>query len=340
MAELFLDGCKLYHHLPVLNRWLGGQDIVPIHVEVSPTNACNYRCVFCYADHSEHALGTLPREPYLELMRSMGRMGVKSCLLAGDGEPLLNPACVDSIVVGAGAGVDMALNTNGLALQPEVGAAVLEHLTWLRFSVMSVEPGMYGKLHGTRAESLDKVRANIAAAVEIKRRAGLAVTLGVQQVLLPENGAEVADTARWAKEVGADYYVLKPFSLHPFNKDYQPEQIEQLPDLYREALLEAEGLSDEGFQKSNPIEQLDGWTNIPLVAFHSRHDQWMPFKAQESFIRALKARSEYPDEIEFVTFDRTGAPYEHIGFGRESAFVKEVQVEFVAKHLNMNMETT
>ena len=100
------------------------------------------------------------------------------------------------------------------------------------------------------------------------------------------------------------------------------------------------GLSDEAFQKSNPIEQLDGWTNIPLVAFHSRHDQWMPFKAQESFIRALEARSEYPDEIEFVTFDRTGAPYEHIGFGRESAFVKEVQVEFVAKHLNMNMETT
>ena len=126
------------------------------------------------------------------------------------------------------------------------------------------------------------------------------------------------------------------------------------PHLFKVAVLEAtsgdfwpmrdaplcKGLSDEAFRKSNPIEKLDGWKSIPIIAFHSRHDQWIPFKAQESFMRALKARSEHPQDIEFVTFDRTGAPNEHIGFGRESAFVKEVQVEFVAKHLNMNMETT
>lgn len=247
MAELFLDGCKLYHHLPTLNRWLAGEDIAPIHVEISPTNACNYRCLFCYADHSEHTMGTLPREPYLELMRSMGRMGVKSCLLAGDGEPLLNKACVESIRVGAEAGVDMALNSNGLALKLEISEQALKYLTWLRFSVMSVDADVYARLHGTRPESLEKVAENIAAAVAIKRRDRLDVTLGVQQVLLPENAAEVAETALWAKQLGADYYVLKPFSLHPFNEDYQPEQIEELPERYRTALLEAEQLTDDDF---------------------------------------------------------------------------------------------
>ena len=138
--KLFLDGCKIYHHLPALNKWLRGEHITPIHAEVSPTNACNYRCVFCYADHSEHAMGSLPRDAFLRLMTSMGRMGVKSCLFAGDGEPLLNPACVDAIITGRQSGVDMAINSNGLALTPEVSEQVIEHLTWLRLSVMSGKP--------------------------------------------------------------------------------------------------------------------------------------------------------------------------------------------------------
>jgi len=295
MAKLFLDGCKLYHHLPVLNRWLAGKMIAPIHVEISPTNACNYRCVFCYADHSEHAMGTLPRGPYLDLMRAMGKMGVKSCLLAGDGEPLLNEACADSIILGRQAGVDMALNTNGYALKPEVSEAVLEHLTWLRFSVMSVEPETYSRLHGVKADALKRVEEHIAAAAAYKRRRGLKVTLGVQQVLLPENGGDAAKVARWAKGLGVDYYVLKPFSLHPFNKEYQPEEIERLPQIYREVLAEAQALSDERFTSiirwqtfaGSPVRDYDvclGLSFISQIAADGGVYSCCPFFGQARFL--------------------------------------------------------
>ncbi len=91
------------------------------------------------------------------------------------------------------------------------------------------------------------------------------------------------------------------------------------------------GLGEEAFHKINPIEHLANWKDIPIIAFHSRHDEWIPFSGQESFIHALQERASNPKQIEFVTFDHTGAPYEHVGFGRESAFVKELQVEFVLK---------
>ena len=100
------------------------------------------------------------------------------------------------------------------------------------------------------------------------------------------------------------------------------------------------GLSEEQFSALNPVENLDTWSNIPLLAFHNRHDQWIPYTAQSAFIHALKHRYDDPDLIELVSFDHTGAPDEHMGFGRQSAFVKEVQVEFVAKHLRVDQEIT
>ena len=295
MAKLFLDGCKLYHHLETLNRFMAGQDIAPIHVEISPTNACNYRCVFCYADHSEHAMGTLPQEPFLKLMEDMGRMSVKSCLFAGDGEPLLNPACADAINKGRQSGIDMALNSNGLALRPQVSEKILPSLTWLRFSVMSVEPKKYAYLHGTRPESLQKAESNITAAVEIKKRDNLDVTLGIQQVLLPENGDEVFQIAQWAKNIGVDYYVLKPFSLHPFNKDYRPGQIEELPEKYAEQMKEAASLTDEQFTSiirwqtfsGSPKRDYDkclGLSFISQIAADGGVYSCCPFFGQERFL--------------------------------------------------------
>ncbi len=100
------------------------------------------------------------------------------------------------------------------------------------------------------------------------------------------------------------------------------------------------GLSAEQFDAMNPATNLSSWTTIPLVAFHNRHDQWIPYTAQTAFLHALQQRYDDPDLIELVSFDHTGAPHEHMGFGRQSAFVKEVQVEFVARYLRVDQEVT
>ena len=98
------------------------------------------------------------------------------------------------------------------------------------------------------------------------------------------------------------------------------------------------GLSEVQFDDMNPVEHLQDWKEIPVLAFHNRHDQWIPYAAQFEFISAIQARYEDPDIVEFVSFDHTGAPHEHMGFGRQAAFVKEVQVEFVARHLRVDQE--
>jgi GTP 3',8-cyclase len=244
MANLFLDGHKLLYHLETVERWLSGEDIAPIHVEISPTSLCNQRCKFCYRDFDGHKYSMIKREVFLALMKSVAKAGVKSCLLAGDGEPLVNKATPEAILTGRRWGVDMALNTNGVLLTPEIAGKILPSLTWLRFSVMSTDPKHYAFIHGVPAHNLKVALDNIGECARIKREKKLSVTIGIQQVLLNENAMDVYAAAKTAKEMGVDYYVLKPFSKHPLN-DY--DSATDLHVKFKKELERAQALSDKKF---------------------------------------------------------------------------------------------
>ncbi len=89
----------------------------------------------------------------------------------------------------------------------------------------------------------------------------------------------------------------------------------------------------EAAARLDPITHLDRWQEIPLQAFHARHDEWVPVEGQIDFIEALRARYAEPDLIEYVQYERTGAPYEHAGFGLKAADAKRRQLEFFRRWL-------
>lgn len=95
-------------------------------------------------------------------------------------------------------------------------------------------------------------------------------------------------------------------------------------------------VTDAEMAALNPIEHLDdhgGWREIPLQAIHARHDEWVPFAGQEAFIHAVRDRYIDPDLIEFITYDRTGAPNEHQGFGKMASDAKDRQRDFLRRWL-------
>ncbi|HMN95952.1 MAG TPA: alpha/beta fold hydrolase [Phycisphaerales bacterium] len=87
----------------------------------------------------------------------------------------------------------------------------------------------------------------------------------------------------------------------------------------------------------NPIEHLGGWRDIPFQALHALHDEWVAAEGQREFLDALRRRAGGPDgasRIEFVLFEeRTGAPFEHAGFGRLSAVAKDAQLRWFRRWL-------
>lgn len=90
-------------------------------------------------------------------------------------------------------------------------------------------------------------------------------------------------------------------------------------------------------EKLNPIDHLGDWRPIPLLALHSRADAWVPVAAIENFTDRLRERytelGADPATVELVTWDRTGAPEEHMGFGEKSNEAKNLQTAFFTRWL-------
>lgn len=88
----------------------------------------------------------------------------------------------------------------------------------------------------------------------------------------------------------------------------------------------------------DPIDHLENWRPIPLLAIHSESDKIVPFIGMSRFLRALRDRYEAVGAdatlVQDLTWPSTGAPEEHIGFGIKSNYAKNVQAEFFRKNLS------
>lgn len=92
----------------------------------------------------------------------------------------------------------------------------------------------------------------------------------------------------------------------------------------------------------DPARHLDGpvggFRSIPLLALHSESDRIVPWASQRGFLERLRERyvahAADPALIEVRTWPSTGAPEEHIGFGRVSNEAKNTQAEFLGRWLN------
>lgn len=85
------------------------------------------------------------------------------------------------------------------------------------------------------------------------------------------------------------------------------------------------------------MSRLSGWRPIPLLALHSRADEVVPVATQERFVEAVRARcveaGADPGMVRLRTWEKTGAPWEHAGFGLVANDAKSEQVEFLTRCL-------
>ena len=221
MDDIRIDSHKLIYHPDRVARWFNGENIYPIEIEISPSGACNHRCVFCAVDYIGYQANFLDKDTILRDVRDIAPKGLKSVVCSGEGEPLLNKNLPD-IVNGINAcGVDVAMNTNGVLLTRGKLEACLNSFTWVRYSVAAFDETLYDQIQRGKPGDLARVKDNLAAAVEIKRKNGLRTTLGVQCLLMPVSAEQVVNMARELREIGVDYFTVKPYSQNLHSKNRQ-----------------------------------------------------------------------------------------------------------------------
>ena len=218
MDKYRIDSHKLLFHVDRVNDWLKNKPIYPVYLEISPAGSCNHRCIYCALDFMEY----LPRfldAPILKTrLQEMGRLGVKSIMYAGEGEPFLHKDISSIIASTKRAGIDAAVTSNAVLFNKKIADEVLPFLSWIKVSINAGKPATYAKIHRTSEGDFAKVMANMSYAAKIRRQNKYPCALGMQIILLPDNFREITLLAKKAKEIGMDYLVVKPYSQHPLSK--------------------------------------------------------------------------------------------------------------------------
>jgi Predicted Fe-S oxidoreductases len=219
-----MDSHKLIYHPERVANWLSGKKIYPIEVEISPSGACNHRCIFCGLDYLEYKPNYLDKDLILKNLKEMKEKGLKSVLVAGEGEPLLNNDTPDIINEAKAYGLDIGMSSNGVLFDKNISEKMLKSLTWVRFSVNAGSNETHKMVHKGKEDDFETAIKNISYAVEYKKKNNLKTTIGVQMLLIPETVKEVVSFAKRLKEEGVDYFTVKPFSKHPqSNCNIDPE---------------------------------------------------------------------------------------------------------------------
>jgi MoaA/NifB/PqqE/SkfB family radical SAM enzyme len=209
-----IDSHKLMLHPRRVADWLDGGNIAPLYIEISPSGACNHRCRFCGLDFMGYKPRFLPLDIMKERFKEMAAAGLKSVMFAGEGEPFLHRDMGQMALDAKSAGLDAAFTTNAVNLRPETAKMVLPASSWIKVSCNAGTAKTYALVHGTQEGDFGKMLANMEEAARLRQKEGLVCTLGFQMLLLPENQAEAAKLAQTARDLGADYLVIKPYSVH------------------------------------------------------------------------------------------------------------------------------
>ena len=238
---------KIFYHGKHVEQVLNKGEAYPLHVELGLVNFCNHDCTFCYARRSMSEAkkihkARMDRKRLDEVIKEMAGLGLKSVTLVGSGEPTIHPETAEIIRDIHSHGVDIALFTNGSGLRKSVNQAILDCCTFIRFSLTGASRKVHDLVHANN--DYERIVENLRELSTMRGQKKFP-TIGVQFVLASYSAEDVVKGAIQARDIGVDYYEIKP--VYPSIDAADTEGIEfddvQLPnDL---SIKEAHKLMDE-----------------------------------------------------------------------------------------------
>ncbi len=220
----------------------------PFVVELDPTSMCNLACPDCIS-------GTLlnqdeiPSERLLALTDEMIDAGVGAVILIGGGEPMMHPAIGGVIRKLGEADVKIGITTNGLYLKKYLDLTA-EHASWVRVSMDAGTNDTFNRIRPSKVgKSLFSTAVrNMEAYARIKRgKLGFSFMIfnegnfGFKGIPIKDgsidhlrhirtNVHEIFTAAKLARDIGCDYFEVKPMYDVNHYAIIQPAELTRIVD--------------------------------------------------------------------------------------------------------------
>ena len=186
----------------------------PLVVELDPTEVCNLSCPGCVSTDIISRKNSFSRERLLEIGNEMYEAGVKAVILIGGGEPLAHPAIGDFITFLGKHDVHIGITTNGTLIGKYLDI-IAEYSFWTRISMDAATNETFIKLRPDKSgnSKFDSIVKNMRDLAKIKKgRLGFSYLIRTEAdgFGIESNVHEIYDAAVLAKDIGCDYFEVKP----------------------------------------------------------------------------------------------------------------------------------
>jgi len=123
---------KILHHEKLIKSCKKKKYIPPIHIQLNPTNRCNFNCPFCSCSARDKKL-ELTYDEIIKTMKIGKKLGCESVTITGGGEPLMHQDINEIIDKIHKLGIEIGLVVNGTLLD-RLKTKTLNRITWCRIS--------------------------------------------------------------------------------------------------------------------------------------------------------------------------------------------------------------
>jgi len=199
----------------------------PENANLSITNTCNYKCIFCSCHSNlfrkKHSFDrkkivknrSISLETFNRFLDSIHRLGTRLVNVAGTGEPLLHPNIVEMISYANKKGILMTLSTNGELLNNNLINKLIDSgLNGISISLNAGTNETYMKLHPTaKPDTFEKIKKNI------KLLSKSNIIVRVSFVLNKLNCHEVDEMVKTAIDLDVDVVDFLPFKPYKDSKN-------------------------------------------------------------------------------------------------------------------------
>lgn len=181
--------------------------IMPLHLQIEPTSACNLRCQFCSRDRNGK-----DRMDFETFRALFDRIRPFRMTFSGSGEPLLNKETLKMVEYASKKGASTVITTNFTIGKRVAEEIVLSGLQGLRVSIDAARKETYRSIRGK--DYFEDILDGLKLVSHYKRKHKSSTpVIGFEFVMTALNAKEAPDLVDVAKAVGVERINFRPLNL-------------------------------------------------------------------------------------------------------------------------------
>jgi len=185
---------------------------VPLIVELDPTAVCDLACPGCISEDIIATNNSFSSDRLIEIAIELKESGIKGVILIGGGEPLSHPATKNIIKYFGDNDISVGITTNGTFIDRMIDE-IANYSFWTRVSMDAATKETFDILRPSKngKSVFEKVLNNIENLAKRKKgKLGYSFLIRTEADNIISNVHEIYEAAKLAKELGCDYFEIKP----------------------------------------------------------------------------------------------------------------------------------